>query len=107
MRLRIKRDKFKTARSGHSNFLNVCCRDCGTHVLTYQKDGVGRLFRLYMDRINEPETLVDLQSRDLSEIPAIKCISCGKVIAVPYLYKAEQRKAFRICGDSIVKQRLK
>ena len=99
----FKRDKYKSARGGHSRLLNLHCGKCNNVIAVYQKDGPGNLRRLYMNRILEPEKLVGLQNKNIKDISPIKCNKCGFVVGIPYIYKKEKRKAFRVCRDAIVK----
>lgn len=102
-KITLKRDKYKSARRGHSRLLNLHCRKCNNIFAVYQKDGPGNLRRLYMDRIMAPEKLINLQRKNIKEIPAIKCDKCGFVVGFPYIYKKEKRKAFRVFQDAIIK----
>ena len=100
----FKRDKYKSARGGHSRLLNLHCRKCDTVFAEYQKDGPGNLRRLYMDRIMAPQNTVGLQNKNIKDISPIKCPKCGFTVGVPYIYKKEKRKAFRVFQDAIVKK---
>lgn len=99
----FKRDKYKSARGGCSRMLNLHCRKCDTIFAEYQKDGPGNLRRLYMDRIMAPEKLVGLQRKDIKDVSPIKCSKCGFIVGMPYIYKKENRKAFRVFQDALVK----
>jgi len=107
MKTEFKRDKYKSARGGYSRLLALHCRKCNSLIATYQKDGPGNLRRLYMDRITSPESLVDLQSKDLKEVGNLKCSNCDFVVGIPYIYKKENRKAFRVFQDAFVKKIIK
>lgn len=100
----LQRDKYKSARGGYSRLLNVCCRKCENIVVVYQKDGPGNLRRLYLDRIFEPSEMVGLQSKNIKDIPALKCEKCSEVLGTPYIYIKEKRKAFRLYQDSVIKR---
>jgi ribosomal protein S27E len=100
----FKKDKYKSARGGHSRLLNVCCRKCETVVVVYQKDGPGNLRRLYLDRIFAPDNLVGLQNLSLADIPMLKCQKCSEILGTPYIYAKEKRKAFRLYQDSVIKR---
>ena len=103
-KLFFKKDKYRNTRGDYSRCINVCCRKCKKLVLTYQKDGPGNLRRLYLDRIFSPEKLVNLQNKELKSIPALKCFSCKELLGIPYTYKKEKRKAFRLFQDAVVKK---
>lgn len=100
----LKRDKYKSARGGNSKLLDICCRNCGNCVLSYQKDGPGRLFRLYVDRIIEPENIEKLKNLPLKNIPLLKCPKCGEMLGTPCIYAKEQRPAFRLHQYAIIKK---
>lgn len=99
----FKRDKYKSARGGYSRLLTLHCRKCETIFAEYQKDGPGNLRRLYMDRIIFPPKLVNLQKKDIKDITPLKCPKCKFLIGIPYIYKKENRKAFRIFQDALIK----
>lgn len=100
-----KNDKYKKARGGSSQFLDIYCGKCNTHLCLYQKDGPGNLLRLYADRIFEPASLAEHSSaQHLSDLPTLTCSKCGQIIAHPIVYEPESRLAFRIVG-AIKKQR--
>jgi len=101
---KFKSDKYQKARGGHSRFLNVLCEHCGAKILVYQKDGPGPLKRLYLDRIFMPENLANFQKLSINKIPNLTCSKCKSVLAVPYIYKKEQRKAFRLFVGAITKK---
>jgi ribosomal protein S27E len=100
----FKRDKYKSSRGGYSRMLNIHCRKCENIVAVYQKDGPGNLRRMYMDRIFKPEELTNLQNVNLKDIPFLKCQKCGEILGTPYIYQKEERKAFRIYQDAIIKK---
>jgi len=107
MKTEFKRDKYKSARGGYSRLLALHCRKCDSLIATYQKDGPGNLRRLYLDRITSPENLTDLQKKDLENIENLKCKKCGFVVGIPYIYKKENRLAFRVFQDAFVKKIIK
>ncbi|MFZ6015969.1 MAG: hypothetical protein ACOYUZ_06505 [Patescibacteria group bacterium] len=84
--------------------LNLHCRKCNTIFATYQKDGPGNLHRLYMDRIMSPEKLAGLENKPIKNIQPIKCPNCNFIVGMPYIYKKENRKAFRVFQDAIIKR---
>ena len=87
--MKIKKDKYKSARGGYSRLLNIKCRRCNTHLLTYQKDGPGNLRRMYLDRIYEPKELTNLQKLPLKNIKILNCKNCKEILGTPYTYKKE------------------
>lgn len=100
----FKRDKYKSARGGYSRLLNLHCRKCDTIFAEYQKDGSGNLRRLYMDRIMAPEKIVGLEKKSTKDAGALKCPKCGFIVGMPYVYKKENRKAFRVFQDAVVRR---
>jgi len=57
-----------------------------------------------MDRIMSPENLAGLQYKDIKDIPPLRCDKCELIIGMPYIYERENRKAFRIIHDAVVKK---
>ena len=100
----FKKDKYKSVRGGHSRLLNLHCRKCDTVFAEYQKDGPGNLRRLYMDRILAPERLVGFQKKNIKDISPLRCPKCNYIVGMPYIYKKENRKAFRVFQDALVKR---
>ena len=100
----FKKDKFQRIRGKYSRLLNILCRRCDTEICVYQKDGSGNLRRLYFDRIFSPPKLTNLDSKLLSKIPVLKCPWCTEDLGVPYVYKKENRKAFKLYQDALVKK---
>jgi ribosomal protein S27E len=104
MKLKLKRDKYKHARIGNSRLYDIICGKCGHKILVYQKDGPGDLLRLYLDRIVEPKRFADLADLAIKEIDYLKCQQCQNLIASPYIYKKEKRKAFRLFKNQFLKR---
>ncbi|MFZ6035819.1 MAG: hypothetical protein ACOYUK_01635 [Patescibacteria group bacterium] len=102
--IKLKKDKYKSARGGYSRLLDISCQKCQKPVLVYQKDGPGNLRRLYLDRIMSPEKLVGLQQQSIASLAPLKCAGCGFVMGIPYVYEKEKRKAFRIFQDAVIKR---
>lgn len=102
----LKKDKYVNARGGNSHFLDIFCSKCNQYIILYQKDGRGRLLRMYLDRIFEPRelSLLDLRVRSKNEMPNLKCPKCGALIGTPMIYEAERRLAFRLIHGSFVKK---
>ncbi|MDP2852212.1 MAG: hypothetical protein Q8O23_02285, partial [Gallionella sp.] len=103
----LKKDKYVNARGGNSRFLDLFCSKCNQHIVLYQKDGHGRLLRMYLDRIFEPQEVSLLHSRisDKTGMPNLKCQKCGALIGTPMIYEAEKRLAFRLIHGSIAKKK--
>lgn len=105
--MKIKRDKYKNARGGYSRLVNLHCRKCDDIIAIYQKDGPGNLRRAYMDRILAPDYLVGLEQNNINNIKNLECLKCNFVVGIPFIYQKENRNAFRIFQDSIVKRIIK
>ncbi len=99
----FKKDKYQSTR-GISRLFNLFCRICGEQILTYQKDGPGNLRRLYFDRIFFPKKLTNLETMPLNEIQILRCPKCKEDLATPYIYKKENRKAFKVYQDALIKK---
>jgi len=104
MKTKLKKDKFRNVRGGYSRLLNIYCRKCNSLVLSYQKDGPGNLRRLYLDRIFSPKKLTNLQKNNLKEISNLKCLKCYELLGTPYIYDKENRKAYRLYQDAVMKK---
>ena len=104
MDYKFKKDKYKKARGTYSRLFDLFCRVCDNKILTYQKDGPGNLRRLYFDRIVSPKNLATLESKLLDAIPTLSCSNCKEDIGTPYIYKKENRKAFKVYQDALVKK---
>ena len=107
MDFKFKKDKYKHSRGTHSRVLKLYCRVCGEKILIYQKDGQVNLRRLYFDRIFSPKKLTNLESKPLNAVPKLKCLKCKEDIGTPYIYKKENRKAFKLYQDTLIKKIIK
>ena len=94
--LKLKNDKYRKVRGGHSRFLKVSCESCGEFLFLYQKDGPGPLKRVYIDRI--------ISSSIFGKIKQLICKSCKKVIGTFYVYPKEKRPAYRLYQDAVIKR---
>ena len=93
---KFKKDKYREARGNYSRLLNVSCRKCNNLVAVYQKDGPGDLRRLYLDRIFTPRLNKDIK--------ILKCSKCKEILGTFYIYPKENRKAFRLYQDAVIKK---
>lgn len=105
----FKRDTYLTVRGGSAQFYLVRCAKCREIIALYQKDGQGRLLRMYLDRIVEPKSLLDKIShvRDKKSMPNLICDRCGALIGVPMVYEREDRLAYRLLYGAIVREKSK
>lgn len=104
MGFKFKKDKFRKARGTYSRLLKIFCRFCSKEICIYQKDGSGKLRRLYFDRIFSPKKLANLELKPLSQISVLKCPHCKEDLGTPYVYQKENRKAFKLYQDAIIKK---
>ena len=99
---KIARDRYRSVRGGYSRFLNIYCQNCSEHILLYQKDGPGPLKRLYLDRIFAPDDIIGLHTK--KNIPNLLCKKCKQLIAIPGIYKKENRPVYLPLAYSITKK---
>jgi len=101
----FKKDRYSKNRGGNSRFLDVSCNTCNNHIALYQKDGPGRLLRMYIDRIFAPATLAKFKLKcSKKDLPNLQCSSCGTLIGIPMVYELENRLAFRMIHGSFTKK---
>ncbi|MBI2148577.1 hypothetical protein HYU23_02765 [Candidatus Woesearchaeota archaeon] len=96
MKYSLKKDKFRENRGNYSRLLQIYCRKCEKPLFLYQKDGPGNLRRLYLDRIINKEKMKNLKM--------LKCENCKEILGTKYIYKKENRNAFRLYQDTIIKK---
>jgi hypothetical protein len=109
-KIKLKNDKYRRARGGESNLLDVYCQNCSTHLIKYQKDGRGNLLRCYFNRIMFPENLKNLDYKfkdsNLKEMPNLECPSCEYVIGTPMTYR-DGRLAYKLRKGFYKKEKAK
>lgn len=100
---KLKTDKYSRARGGTSKFILISCNNCHYPLLLYQKDGPGPLKRMYIDRIHAPENLATLKDTvsSKSELQKLICQNCDKILALPMIYKPENRLALRLVRGTV------
>jgi ribosomal protein S27E len=96
---KFKNDKFKKNRDGPSRWLLLSCEKCKNQLLIYQKDGLGVLMRLYLDRIVFP--------RGMNPKMKLECKKCKTVLGLPIIFKKEKRPAYRLFAYAIEKKIIK
>lgn len=99
MMYKIKRDKFYASRGSYSKIYQIKCSFCKTNITKYQKDGPGIIKRMYHDR------MFDIECQDVSG--KLNCPNCKAMIGVNYIYKPENRLAYRLFAGSISKSIIK
>jgi hypothetical protein len=100
-----KKDRYSRAR-GAPQFLDLFCANCRGHLMLYQKDGLGALKRLYLDRIFAPGPFSSWQaSGNIADVPNLVCPHCGRQIGVPMMYRPENRPAIRLIPGTFSKVR--
>lgn len=91
-------DRYKKIRGGRSRLLEISCRECGSIVCHYQKDGSGNLRRMYVDRIIDKNVPISGKNFNCPK---------GHLLGVKIIYKKENRPAFRLFVDSTTKKQVK
>ncbi|MDI6785933.1 MAG: hypothetical protein QMD92_04405 [bacterium] len=94
--VKLKSDKYKKARGGNSRILKISCSNCKTNIFSYQKDGIGTLKRVYIDRIISEQSIIPANN--------LVCPNCKKVLGTPMIYKKENRPALRLILGAITKK---
>jgi len=100
-RLKSINDRFKKDRGGSSEFLDLYCSSCDAYIGTYQKDGSGNLFRLYVDRLITPYKQYSGPFEGVDDMPQLECPNpaCESEMGVPMVYTKENRLAYRIIAS--------
>jgi len=78
--------------------LSINCQKCNNNICLYQKDGPGILKRMYIDRIIDPK--VSVLKKEL-------LCKNDHLLGVKMLYEKENRMAYGLFVDSIVKKIVK
>lgn len=94
MKTKLKNDKYRKIRGGHSRLLDLSCAQCRTHLFQYQKDGPGSLQRTYLDRI---------VGTKISKANLV-CPKCKELLGVSMIYKSENRPAIRLFVGAVAKK---
>lgn len=73
--------------------------------MVYQKDGPGRLLRMYADRIVWPPQLVERQQAirpdTIKKAGALACSNCEEMLGLPMIYASENRPAYRVIPGAL------
>ena len=106
---KVKNNSF-TKRRGAPVLFAILCAECGSYLMTYQKDGPGPLLRCYLDRIHHPPSLEQRQHEPFHKQPAAKldCFACKALIGTPYMYAKgqEERPAYSLQQGSFSMQKV-
>ena len=108
-RVKLKSDRYRSARGGSAQLLTISCSSCRSFVLLYQKDGPGQLLRCYLNRIFEPERLARLQHANIrksSNLKPLVCENCGQLLATGMKH-TDNRLAYRLVPGAVVKSVVK
>jgi len=92
----IKKDNFLKNRKGFYQMYNLHCSKCNELISKYQKDGIGPLKRIYVDRIQENKYKDDFQIDK-----KLICPKCGKLLGLGYIYEKENRPAYKLFTNEI------
>ncbi len=103
----FRRDKFYRDRDSYAEWWTIGCSACAQKVLLYQKDGHGKLYRCYLNRIFAPSDYANLQydSRlTVKKLPNLVCAHCKNLLGIPMLHW-EGRLAFRLIKGRWVRRK--
>lgn len=108
MSIEIKKDKYFKARDSYAEFWSLACSNCNTPVILYQKDGHGKLYRCYLNRIFAPKEYASLQftAEGTKDMPPMKCPNCDALFGKPMLHW-EGRLAYVLSRGGWKKKKLK
>lgn len=95
----LKYDRY-TIRRGEPKRLELFCNKCKTHIMSYQKDGPGPLYRCYLDRIIYPKSIT--QHESIETMPNLICYLCDNFIGIPgvYVKHNETRLVYNMFPDA-------
>jgi len=102
--MKFIKDKYSVSRGGRSKLLNLQCRKCESLVSVYQKDGGGRLLRLYLDRIFYSGGFSNYKTKNFGKNPIVRCKKCGEPMGAFVKYTKEYRKSLRLFQSSVIKK---
>ena len=68
-----------------SQNIDILCGQCGAFMIRYQKKGSGKLIKLYLERIIEPDYLSRLKPISTKQdLPKLACKDCDNRIGLPH-----------------------
>lgn len=100
---KFERDTSYRRRGGSAQWLLLLCGVCKEEITLYQKDGPGKLLRLYLDRVANTDGERPYKNLPYKEIGALTCNACSSVIGVPMLYAKDEkpRTAIRLINAGV------
>lgn len=88
-----------------SRFLDLLCSQCGSPIVRYRKVGSGGLLKLYLDRIEGPESILRLKETPQNEkLPNLTCVECKNLIGVNISQVTGNRRAYRLIKGAFRKR---
>ena len=103
----LRRDRFYRARGGTARLLRIACGYCGSYLCIYQKDGNGKLRRLYWDRLSKATFVVaHTAGASQSDMRPAVCGACGHTVGAPVAYAPENRLAWRLLPGAVRRSRI-
>lgn len=102
---KINRDSSYKRRGGTAQWILLSCGVCKENLALYQKDGPGKLFRLYLDRLTSTSGERPFSNLGKTAINALTCNGCQETIGIPMTYEKDDfpRTALRLTGAGINK----
>ena len=94
-KIKLKKDKYVTVRGCYSMLLVIKCEHGVKHLFYYQKDVIGALRRMYLDRIVEAKGIYIKQD--------LVCPNCKRLVAIQMIFEKEKRPALRLFVGAITK----
>jgi len=98
--IKIKKDVYRQRRGNFSKIILLKCKKCKNKIGYYQKDGNGWLKRLYLDRLY---ILPDLKPPRFVINKYLSCQQCNTKFAKAIIYEKENRQAFMLLKDALIK----
>jgi len=107
MQFNTCKDKSTKPKKG-SRIFQIYCSKCGSEVCVYQKEGAGNLLRIFLNKIISPNNMVEMFKtiKTKRDLHGLKCPSCGELIGVPMIYDKDNRLAFRLIPNKIIKKEI-
>lgn len=108
MQYTVIKDKYTRARGGSAKLYQIFCNKCNHQICIYQKDGPGNLLRMYLDKFVAPKNLIEVFKtlKTKKDIHGLNCHFCNELIGVPIIYEKENRLAFRLIPNKIIKKEI-